>query len=226
MKDEARRRIVLLLHEKGALSYVDMMKSAEVTSTGKMNYHLKVLGGIITKTAEGQYTLTEKGKLASRLLLEFPQENMQPMGIKPAWWRRFWVGIGIMAASVSVAMAAAYFLGYVDSRQLYGGFFAILAATGIAYMLQHITKDVLLKKARLTLNRIAFLVFGTFIFGFFLWIGLMAGLHASGIVRALAREFGGTTPALVSFVACDFVGALIGSWIGKKREYRLPQFPV
>jgi hypothetical protein len=59
---------------------------------------------------------------------------------------------------------------------------------GIAYMLQHISRDVLSKKARLTMSRIAFLLFGTFIVGFFLWIALMVGLHASRIDATLAKK--------------------------------------
>jgi len=208
------------------LSYVDLMRGAEVTSTDKMNYYLKILSDIITKTAEGNYILTEKGKLVSRVLLEFPCENIQQRGMKPAWWRRFWIGTAIMALTISTIWATAFFLGYVDLRELYRGLFAILAATGIAYMLQHISRDVLSKKARLTMSRIAFLLFGTFIVGFFLWIALMVGLHASRIDGTLAKEFGSVTPILISFIACDFVGAFIGYWVGKKRDYRLPQFPA
>jgi hypothetical protein len=118
LKDETRIRIVLLLHEKGFLSYVDLMKGAEVTSTGKMNYHLKILSDIIAKTAEGQYILTEKGKLASRVLLEFPCENMQQRGMKPSWWRRFWIGTAILAVTISTIWTTAFLLGYVDLREL------------------------------------------------------------------------------------------------------------
>ncbi len=76
LKDENRRRIIILLHEKGSLSYVDLMKALGIENTGKMNYHLKVLGDLLVKTEDGRYTLTEKGKLASRLLLEFPERRM------------------------------------------------------------------------------------------------------------------------------------------------------
>jgi predicted transcriptional regulator len=73
LKDETRRKIVLLLNEKGSLSYTDLMDALEIVSTGTLNYHLKILGGLLTKNDNGQYMLTEKGKLASRLLLEFPE---------------------------------------------------------------------------------------------------------------------------------------------------------
>jgi predicted transcriptional regulator len=87
LKDETRRKIVLLLNEKGSLSYTDLMKTLEIDNTGRMNYHLKVLDDLIMKREDGQYALTEKGKLASRLLLDFPDENRQQLGMKPKWWR-------------------------------------------------------------------------------------------------------------------------------------------
>jgi uncharacterized membrane protein YqjE len=77
LKDETRRNIVLLLNEKGSLSYTDLMKTLEIDNTGRMNYHLKVLADLIMKSEEGQYALTEKGKLASRILLEFPEDDGQ-----------------------------------------------------------------------------------------------------------------------------------------------------
>jgi len=78
LKDETRRRIVLLLHEKGSLAYMDLMSFLEITNTGKMNYHLKVLGDLLLKGADGRYALTEKGSLAAQLLLKFPEKAVTP----------------------------------------------------------------------------------------------------------------------------------------------------
>ena len=52
LKDEARRKIVLLLNEKGSLSYTDLMKSLTV-STKLLNYHLKVLDDFLSKKQKG-----------------------------------------------------------------------------------------------------------------------------------------------------------------------------
>jgi len=76
LKDETRRKIILLLNDKGSLSYTDLMDTLGIVSTGTLNYHLKVLGDLLTRNEAGQYMLTEKGKLASRILLEFPEENI------------------------------------------------------------------------------------------------------------------------------------------------------
>jgi hypothetical protein len=54
LRDETRRKIILLVHEKESISYVDLMKDLQIVSTGKMNYHLKVLNGLLSKNEEGQ----------------------------------------------------------------------------------------------------------------------------------------------------------------------------
>ncbi len=51
------------------------MNGRKIASTGTLNYHLKVLGDLLSKNESGQHALTERGKLASRLLLEFPEED-------------------------------------------------------------------------------------------------------------------------------------------------------
>ena len=73
LKDETRQKIITLLNEKDSLGYTELMDNTEVGSTGLLNYHLKVLGNLIIKNESGQYVLTEKGKLASKLLEEFPE---------------------------------------------------------------------------------------------------------------------------------------------------------
>jgi hypothetical protein len=74
LKDETRKEILRLLREKQNLSYTELIGALGINSTGKLNYHLKVLGDLITKAGNGRYVLTEKGTLASRLLLEFPEK--------------------------------------------------------------------------------------------------------------------------------------------------------
>jgi len=110
LKDETRRKIVLLLNEKGSLSYTDLMDILGIVSTGTLNYHLKILGDLLAKNETGQYMLTEKGKLSSRLLIEFPEPDYA-LQTKRKWWRRFWtVAILLQAAGLAVVLAL-YFIG-------------------------------------------------------------------------------------------------------------------
>jgi hypothetical protein len=67
LKDETRRKIISILAAKGALGYSELMAELQIASTGRLNYHLKVLDGLISKDAEGKYLLSEKGKAAQRV---------------------------------------------------------------------------------------------------------------------------------------------------------------
>ncbi len=62
LKDETRRKIILLLNDKGSLSYTELLAATEAGSTGRLNYHLKILGDLITKNEAGQYLLSERAK--------------------------------------------------------------------------------------------------------------------------------------------------------------------
>ncbi|MEM4733927.1 MAG: winged helix-turn-helix domain-containing protein, partial [Candidatus Bathyarchaeia archaeon] len=84
LKDETRRKIILLLHERGSLSYTDLMNTLSIVNTGRLNYHLKILDNLILKREDGQYMLTEIGTLASRLLIEFAEEKSN-LKMKNKW---------------------------------------------------------------------------------------------------------------------------------------------
>ena len=92
------------------MSYVDLMKSLGIANTGKMNYHIRVLGDLLTKTEDGKYTLTEKGKLASRLLLEFPETRGQSH-IEPTLPRWLLPAAVVFAAVFVVGFFAMYVFG-------------------------------------------------------------------------------------------------------------------
>ena len=76
LKDETRRKIILELNQKGSLTYTDLMENLDILSTGTLNYHLKVLADLLKKDETEGYVLSEKGKLASRLLTDFPEQNV------------------------------------------------------------------------------------------------------------------------------------------------------
>jgi hypothetical protein len=73
LSDTTRRSVLELLSEKQALSYTEIMTLLQVTNTGRLNYHLKALGDLISKDEEGKYHLTERGQLAVSLLRTFPE---------------------------------------------------------------------------------------------------------------------------------------------------------
>ncbi len=77
LKDPTRRDIVLYLNKKGQLTYTELMNLLEVTNTGKLNYHLRILNDLIQKGEDGKYSLTERGQLASQLLQKFPEKTVE-----------------------------------------------------------------------------------------------------------------------------------------------------
>ena len=77
LKHPMRRSIVLALSERESVSYVDLMNLVGARSTGKFNYHLKVLGDLIAKDQGGKYVLTEKGRLTVQFLEKFPEKQPQ-----------------------------------------------------------------------------------------------------------------------------------------------------
>jgi DNA-binding transcriptional ArsR family regulator len=113
--DETRKRILLLLNEKGNLNYSDIIDKLEIANTGSLNYHLKVLDGLLLKNDAGQYVLSEKGKLAARLLLEFPEDDGQLykqwiranlMSKEPnylLWGKIFWL-IALLSLAILAAL--------------------------------------------------------------------------------------------------------------------------
>jgi hypothetical protein len=84
LKHPIRRKIVLALYTAKGLTYMDLINAAEVTNTGKFNYHLKLLADLIQKDDQGKYTLTEKGQLAAQFLQKFPEKNVPPTTLRMA----------------------------------------------------------------------------------------------------------------------------------------------
>ncbi|MGD0405506.1 MAG: winged helix-turn-helix domain-containing protein [Candidatus Bathyarchaeia archaeon] len=105
LKDKTRRTILKCLNDNGPMSYVELMKLAEVANTGRFNYHLKALGGLIEKQGDGRYGLTERGHLAVQLLDKFPENGFQKGERKKNWKK----AVGILAiACIIVASISVY----------------------------------------------------------------------------------------------------------------------
>jgi DNA-binding transcriptional ArsR family regulator len=224
LKDETRRQIILLLNNKGSLTYTELMDSLEVVSTGLLNYHLKVLDDLLAKDEEGKYVLSEKGKLASRLLLEFPDDNNN-IRKKPTWWRKFWIAEAIVIPIYSAINIALYFRGYIDAAALYTLTLSGFACIGIGYMIAHIKKDVLSAQGLLKLNRALYLLVGLFTGGFLIWVGLIVAMNMIGVSFWLKGIIGDGTFAITTVIPCYIAGYLLGDWIGKKTNYYIPHYP-
>lgn len=132
LKDKTRRQIVLLLNEKGSLTYTELMTALGVASTGTLNYHLKVLSDLVVKNDGGQYTLTERGKLASRLLEEYSEKD-DVLQTKKTSWRRFMVVAALLQSAALALILSLYFLGVADAERLITGFASFVFGTIFLY---------------------------------------------------------------------------------------------
>ena len=47
--DTTRRSILELVKEKDAISYTEIMSTLRITNTGRLNFHIKALNGLISK---------------------------------------------------------------------------------------------------------------------------------------------------------------------------------
>jgi hypothetical protein len=221
LKDETRRKIVLLLNEKGRLSYTDLMNNLKIDNTGRLNYHLKVIDGLILKGEDGLYTLTEKGKIATQLLLKFPDENdtLQP---RRAFGRKTWLLIMISYVSFSIILLLLYFYGYIDGSRFFAGvtyIFAGLAFVIAVYVLQSY-RHVLDKK--MLFWKIAYTMLGA-------WVGLVVAFFAPLLLFLFFRFLGETDLAHLQgsgeiwislLVIGPLIGGIAGYNFGKKRGFK------
>ena len=141
LKDETRRKIIFLLAEKGSLGYTDLMTTIGGASTGTLNYHLKILGGLLEKNEAGGYMLSEKGKVASRLLVEFPEQDYS-LQAKKKWWKRFWIVAIVLDSAGLLLVLSLNIMGYLDSAAMTQGVFAFIGGIVFTYFFYRMIRPV------------------------------------------------------------------------------------
>lgn len=120
LRDDTRAKILELLNERTSLSYVELQELLQIRHTGKLNYHLKVLGDLLVKDEHtGRYSLGEKGTLAVALLSKFQTVS----SVKEA--RKSLVTGLALVALLAVVISLSYITQYVPSfsnvgQALYG----------------------------------------------------------------------------------------------------------
>jgi hypothetical protein len=224
LKDESRQNIIRLLNEKGNVSYTELLDATETGSTGLLNYHLKVLGDLITKNEAGQYLLTDKGQIALSVLLNFPAEaNLaQKRKSQKIFWTILALGQVIILASITIY----YFLGVVDIARLtevsisfvMGIFLAIF---GYRMMVTAPAPGSDKMKERM---RKAYPLGGA-------WLGFAIAFFVVGIAlamfaRPLLRYFWSNEYFVFVFVVAPALGAIWGYWVGKRNGFNKPKWMV
>ena len=230
LKDETRRKTVLLLSQKGFLSYTDLMDELGVVSTGTLNYHLKVLGDLLAKNGAGQYSLTERGKLAARLLTEFPDENSQLE--KRRRQRIFWTAAGISQIFILFTVWILHSTGYIDFANAVRSTVAAISGVALAYLGYRSFSNrpeagSSKEKSRM---KIAYAIGGawlTLVIGFFgpvLLTLISMRLGGPNIFRLIDATIGATLYlSLLLFVAMP-IGGIGGYYLGKRNGFSKPRW--
>ena len=220
LKDETRMKTILLLSEKEAMSYTELMDELGIVSTGMLNYHLKILGELLTKTEDGKYTLTEKIMVAARLLREFPEKSKSQ--IEAELPRALYVGASISSAAYITIVLALYSLTYMDFAAMITNIFAAVSAVILLFIFGRARKkraEWSPRKQRLG-AQLSIMFAGAWagaVVGFFggglMLIGIISLLRSTGLMTHFTpsqREFND----LAFWVLTPILGAILGGFVG------------
>jgi hypothetical protein len=214
LKDSTRREIILLLDEKGSLSYTDILEEVGIDSTGLLNYHLRVMGDLISKDQEGNYSLTEDGKLALRLLSETSQES--GLQRENGWEKRFWKAMILFSIGSLIITVTIYYIGLISLSSLYQSLIWILPAVSVFFVLEYIMRNKAPKGIRTKYKTANYYARGI-VLGFFLWFGLIFILALTGASRQVSLLGIGQIPFLIAvLIVCFCAGTVINEWQVKK----------
>jgi ABC-type uncharacterized transport system permease subunit len=129
---------------------------------------------------------------------------------KPRWWRPLWIAslLGIIISALVLFLS-----GYVPLERMILGLVISFFCIGVAYYIR--------VKPSMKVNRALYVLLGITPIGFSLWMVLAL----SGLGRWLTNMVGAFPSLIIGWVVCLGIGALIGDWLGKRRNYQLPLSP-
>ena len=221
LKDETRQKIIILLNERGSLSYTEINDALGCMSTGKLNYHLKTLGDLISKQEDGRYVLSEKGKLALRLLEEFAEKKSQSQ-VESEMPK----GFMILATLASIIYVSVIFALYFTGSLGFSAMIINVVATVLAIVLLIVSEKARRRKASWSPKR-QMLGAKITIMAACAWGGAVAGFFLGGLIQAAilfmlrrAHIIVVITTSLHSFLDLTFwvinpvIGVLIGGAAG------------
>jgi threonine/homoserine/homoserine lactone efflux protein len=227
LKDETRQKIITLLNEKGSLGYTELMDATEIGSTGLFNYHLKVLSSLIAKNESGQYLLTEKGKLASRLLMEFPEADY--LSQKQKGQRKFWTALGLTQVVYLTVVLTLYQIKYLDIGQVATYTIWFIGSIFLAYLGYRLQNKRPLQSSEQIKER--------FKFGYILLggiIGMVIAFFGTPLLSYLSVSSGGPNflklidNYVLEYVTILFASVVLGSisgyYFGKRNCFQQPKW--
>ena len=224
LKDETRRKIILLLNEKSSLSYTELINTLGISSTGTLNYHLKILSELISKNESGLYILTEKGRLASQLLLEFPDKKTHYQ-TEPQLPRLVRIATVIVSAIFMVGFFALYIRGVIDFSRFVIWEFVAISAT-IIFLVSLYGRRIIVKwstRRQMSTHKMIHIGFyalaGAAVFlsgGSLLLVSFQTFLNSVGIPFSL---FPVSWWIIISCFFGPIIGGCLGYFIYKRSKY-------
>jgi hypothetical protein len=186
---------------------------------------LKVINDLLTKNDEGKYTLTDKGKLAVQLLKQFPLDNN---GVRAKRQKQLWVFAASIQVVYLISVIALYYLNYFNLGRLILYILWFAGGMGLAYLAYRVQDKAPLPGSTEEKKRIrrAYPMIGGL-------IGLIIGFIGPIILILLVMLTGGPNLAYYAgsgdlaislLVFGTIIGAIIGYWIGKRRNFRRPDW--
>jgi len=133
--------------------------------------------------------------------------SSETRGPKPIWWKPLWIAVLLLTIASGVV---SYFLFSVALERVVGGLALTIFCISIAYYIR--------VRPSMKVNRAIYILLGISPIGFLLWIVFAV----SGIGRWLTDNLGAWPSLIIGFTAPYIIGAFIGDWIGKRRNYQLP----
>ena len=214
LKNKKRCEIIHLLYEKGSLCYTDLLDELGIESTGLLNYHLKVMGDLISKDQDGNYSLTEEGKLALRLLAETPQQY--GFQRENNWEKRFWKAMVLFSVGSLIVTVTIYFIGVISLSSLYQALIWIFPAICVSFVLEYVMRNKAPKGISTRYKTANYYARGI-VLGFFLWFGLIFILALTRASQQVSVLGIGQIPFLIaSLIICFCAGTVINEWQVRK----------
>lgn len=221
LKDPTRSQIILLLKERIQLSYTELLEATGIGSTGRLNYHLKILGDLLTKNEVGQYLLTEKGKLAAQLLQEFKEKKSQSQ-VEAEFPKGTFIVASLSSIGFITVLFALYITGSMDfSRFLLNTITSISAIVLFIAMEKARKKRAMWSPKRQMLGAKISIIYagalGGAILGFFVGGLLIAGLTRLGYFYSSFPFMSASTRGFLNgmlWIGDPVIGVVIGGIVG------------
>ena len=132
---------------------------------------------------------------------------------KPWWWKPLW--IAVILSSIALGIVG-YFLWHVPLERLVGGVVLTFLCTGIAYYIRI--------RPSMKVNRALYIVLGASGTELIILFGGAFIILATGLPPP-THDLGPWISTIILCIAPWIIGAFIGDWIGRRRNYRLPLSP-